>query len=90
MYKTTFCIRFFIEHQGSQGSATLDIDLPFAPSSNIEFEHPTWKNPRKPLSVSYNINDSTFYINLGTDELKSGDDVQSHKKMYESHGWSVS
>ena len=74
---------------GSQGFARLAVDLPFAPDPGIEIEHPVWHDPRKPVSVTYNIEDESFYVHLGFDRLASKDDRAGHAEMYRSHGWDV-
>lgn len=55
--QTTFHVEFRVDFvsesgNGMQGYAGLDVDLPFAPPQDIEFDHPVWREPRKPTSVS--------------------------------------
>lgn len=68
----------------SQGFARLEIDLPFAPSCEIGFEHPVWHDPRKPKEISYNMENAEFFVEFATEKLES----HTHG-MYESHGWTV-
>jgi len=74
---------------GLLGSARLDVDLPFAPSSEMAFEHPVWKDSRRPLTVIYNIEDSSFLLSFSTEELESEDKIQQQKEVYQAHGWKV-
>jgi hypothetical protein len=76
--------------EGSQGCARLEVDLPFTPTPDIGIEHPVWHNPRKPNSISYNIEDERFYVYLGYDRLESKVHRDQNAEMYRVHGWDVS
>ena len=91
MHKTIFHIDFFLLPSGSpHGYARLETNLKFTPSLEIMIEHPVWKEAREPISISYNINDSSFYINLKQEEIESEDSLIKNKEMYKLHGWSIS
>lgn len=72
-----------------RGCATLTLDLAFTPSLHIEFEHPVWHQSRKPNSISYNTEQESFSVHLGTDKLGTKEQIVQHAEMYKSHGWTV-
>jgi hypothetical protein len=88
-FKTTFNVDFIAENC-HQGYARLEIKLPFAPTLDIEFAHPVWHDARKPVSITYNIEDSDFYVILPEDKLDSKDHLKQRKEIYKDHGWTVS
>lgn len=88
-FKTTFHVDF-IADKCHQGYARYEIDLPFPPNPNIEFEQSVWHEPRTPVSITYSIDDPSFYVVFQEDKLDSKEDLKQHKDMYESHGWTVS
>lgn len=90
MYTVTLQVDFWSrEDEGSQGFAQLEIELPFAPTTDIEFEHRTWHNARKPRFVSYNLEDQSFFVILDEVRLPSIKDVAAEAEMYRTHGWEL-
>lgn len=90
--KTIFHINFvsvITEGEGSLGYARIEYDLSFVPTEDIMFEQPVWDNGRKPTSVSFNLEEASFYVHLGSDRI-SKDELASHAQMYRSHDWDVS
>lgn len=88
--RTIFHVGFLAEGGGgSLGYARLEHDLSFAPTKDIEFEQPVWGSGRKPTSVTFNLEESYFYVDLGFDRV-SKNELASHAQMYRSHGWDIS
>ena len=87
MHNVTFHVDFLSPDDEGQGFAELHVELPFVPTTDIEFDPPVWHAPRKPYSVSYNLKDSSFYVHLGADKLDSKKYVPAHVKMYMDHEW---
>ena len=50
----TVCFRAK-DHDGVLGEAVLDVELPFAPTPEIQFEHPAWGEARKPTLVIFDL-----------------------------------
>ena len=67
----------------------MQLDLPFAPTMDIGIEHAVWHEPRRPVSVSYSVEDDRFFVHLGFDRLTSKEARQTHAEMYRAHGWEV-
>ena len=89
MHSTTLHIGFLTHEGQSAGYAHLTVELPFPPSTDIEFEHSTWRDPKRASSVSFNLLDSTFFVYLELHKLAPGVDIQRNADMYRSHGWDV-
>lgn len=73
---------------GSLGFARLEVDLPFAPSTDMEFEHPVWHEGKHPISITYNIENEDFLVTFETEHLTRAQYAQ-HRQIYEGHGWTV-
>jgi hypothetical protein len=90
MFSTKLHVDFLINSEKSVGGfARLKLKLPFAPTPSMEFEQPVWHSSRKVASVSWNIEDETFFVALEPDVLNSPDDLKQHLEMYDCHGWKV-
>jgi hypothetical protein len=77
-------------NDGSQGFARLAIpNLPFAPSSDVEFEHPVWHSSRKATRISWNTETQSFYVALAEERCETREQCQAAKQMYATHGWSI-
>ncbi len=88
MHSATFQVNFHVQG-GLAGYARLVVQLAFAPTTDMEYEHGAWREPRRASSVSFDLQESTFLVLLGADELESKDRVQAHADMYQAHGWEV-
>lgn len=87
--RTIFHVDFLAgDAGGSLGFARLEQDLSFAPTKEIEFEQPVWSSGRRPTSVTFNLEASSFYVTLGFDKMAK-DQLVSHAQMYRDHGWDV-
>jgi hypothetical protein len=88
--KVTFNVSFVSQrNEGVLGCARLEADLPFAPTKELEFEHPIFNGPRKPASVSWNLADQSFYVGFGVDELPSKEQYEDHAQSYRDSGWTL-
>jgi hypothetical protein len=87
--KTTFHVDFWNQQGGSLGYARLEVDLPFAPHMEMQFEHPVWHEGRKPVAVSYNLEEGSLYVVFDHDTLPDPQHLQQHADPYRSHGWTV-
>lgn len=87
--KATLRMAFATEGKGIR-FATLQIDdLAFTPTRDIEFEHPVWcGEPRKPERISYNMEQNSFSLFMGTLEL-SPTEFEQHLEMYRDSDWDV-
>lgn len=89
--KATFHIDIFGQlDDGHLGFARLECELHFAPSVDIEFEHPVWHDTRKPKAISYNLDDGSFYIVFDHEVVESKNQLDRLKAIYEHHGWMLS
>ncbi len=87
--KTTFHVGFLDQQQGgSTGYARLEVDLPFVPSIDIEFEHPVWHDGRKPRSISYNLENGSLFVVFDPD-MSDEANLQQAADRYRDHGWTV-
>ena len=89
MHPAMFHIDFLTQDGHHLGYARITVQLAFAPSTEIEYEHGAWHDPRRASSVSFDLQESTFFVRLGVDELESRDDIKAHADMYRAHGWDV-
>jgi hypothetical protein len=89
MFMVILSVNFLDKQNCHAGSAWLKVELPFAPTADIAFEHPVWHKSRKPEHVSFNLETFEFSVNLGSDPLQSTEEVIRHAKMYEGHKWEV-
>ena len=81
-----FRVVFTSDGEGTLGYADLDVDdLPFAPSPELDFEHPVWDDARQPSVVSYNLEDHSFCVMFI--EKSSKAEIAQVKKVYDGHGW---
>ena len=88
MHSATFQVNFHIQG-GLAGYARLVVQLAFAPTTDMEYEHGAWREPRRATSVTYNLQESTFYVELGVHQLEPGVDIKRNAEMYRSHVWDV-
>lgn len=65
----------------------LPIEIDFAPNLQIEFEHPVWHNPRKPVAISYSVPDESFYIVLERVVTNNEQEARQMADIYRSHEW---
>ena len=84
----TVCFRAK-DHDGVLGEAVLDFELPFAPTPEIEFEHPTWGEARKPTLVIFDLESRSFLVSFGIEELDTKAEWVSEADVYRKHGWTV-
>ena len=84
----TVCFRAR-DYDGALGEAVLECDLPFAPTPEIEFEHPAWGQARKPTLVIFDLEDKSFLVSFGIEELEAKVKWQSEADLYRKHGWIV-
>ena len=88
--RTRFTVCFQAkDHDGALGEAVLEVDLPFAPTPQIEFEHPVWGEAREPKLVIYDLANDTFWVSFGTEELDTKAKWESEADAYRKHGWNV-
>ncbi|GEM_PF-4726601 len=86
--KFTVCFRAK-DYDGALGEAVLEVDLPFAPSPQIEFEHPVWGEARKPSLIIYDLATRSFLVGFGIEELGTKAKWQAEADLYRHHGWTV-
>jgi hypothetical protein len=86
--KFTVCFRAR-DYDGVLGEAVLESDLPFAPTPDIEFEHPAWDEARKPTLIMFDLGERCFLVGFGIEELDSKAAWESEADLYRSHGWTV-
>jgi hypothetical protein len=88
VHKTIFNVTFYLSQNGGIcGYARLEVNLPFAPSHDIEIEHPVWKEPKKVKNISYNINEDYFFVDFEIVTIDTPD--SKTKDVYSNHGWIV-
>ena len=91
MHKVIFNVIFYLYPSGgTRGYARKTVELPFVPTTDTYLECLAWKDARKPKSVSYNIDESYFYVDFGADNLDSESSIKTNKEMYASHEWEIS
>jgi len=78
----------FIAEGAVNGFARFALDLDFTPSLDIAFEHPVWDEGRKPVSISYNTEEGSFFVFMGND-LVNPERLDDHAEMYRTAGWSL-
>jgi hypothetical protein len=86
--KFTVCFRAK-DHDGVLGEAVLDVELPFAPTPEIEFEHPTWGGARKPTLVIFDLGTESFLVSFGIQELDTKEQWAQEADAYRKAGWTV-
>lgn len=84
----TVCFRAR-DHDGVLGEAVLECDLFFAPTPEIEFEHPVWDEARKPTLVIFDLKDQSFLVSFGIEELGTKAKWPNEAELYRQHGWTV-
>lgn len=84
----TVCFRAK-DHDGVLGEAVLESELSFAPTPEIEFEHSVWDEARRPTLVIFDIEDKSFLVTFGIEELETKAKWQSEADLYRKHGWTV-
>ena len=84
----TVCFRAK-DHDGALGEAVLEIDLPFAPTPQIEFEHPVWGEAREPTLVIYDLGSESFLVSFGIEEFDTKAKWETEADAYRKHGWTV-
>ena len=84
----TVCFRAR-DYDGVVGEAILDCELPFAPTPEIEFEHSVWGEARKPTLVIFDLEEKSFLVTFGIEELECKAKWQSEADLYRKHGWMV-
>ena len=86
--RTIFHIDFWGKDEGGGmlDFARLEVDLPFSPSIEMEFEHPIWADSRKPIHVSYNIESEAFYAAFERERLDPAH-LDDRIKSYVAQGW---
>ena len=88
--KATLMVSFVTEkNEGSQGFASLEVDLPFAPTCDIGIAHPVWKWARKPEAVEYDLHEEKFTVSFGFEKIPAKENRAQLVDMYQSHGWTV-
>ncbi len=67
------------------------IDLPFAPSLEMEVECSPWDSPRKVKGVRLCLDPDDdqpyLFIWMGREEVDTDEQKESRIERYESHGW---
>lgn len=87
--KTTFSVAL-VTPQNGVDSLWLEVDLPFAPSMDMEFAHPVWgEHGRKPLSISFNLERLSFYVCFENEEFPDGNAQKERRDIYTSEGWKL-
>jgi hypothetical protein len=84
----TVCFRAR-DYDGALGEAVFEVDLPFAPTPEIEFEHPVWDEARKPSLVIFELKEERFLVSFGIEELNTKAKWEGEAEMYRKHGWTV-
>ncbi len=67
--------------------ARLEVDLPFAPSMDMQFEHPVWDEGRNPVSIDFNLEQLSFFVQFEQDTLPDREALKERCEMYKYHGW---
>lgn len=86
--KFTVCFRAR-NYDGVLGEAVLELELPFAPTPEIEFEHPAWGEARKPTLVIFDLGSQSFLVSFGIEELDTQADWESEADVYRKAGWTL-
>lgn len=86
--RLTVCFRAR-DYDGALGEAVLECELPFAPAPEIEFEHPVWGQARKPTLVIFGLEEQTFLVSFGIEELDTKAKWNGEAELYRKHGWTV-
>ena len=89
MHTATFRIDFVTQDGHVAGHAHREVQLAFAPSTELEYEQSAWRDPRKASSVSFNLDDSTFFVHFGVQQLEPGVNIQRNLDMFRIHDWEV-
>jgi hypothetical protein len=88
-FRAVLRIDFRSTEPGRWGYATLAVELPFAPSLDIEIAHVTWHEAKRPKSVTYHIESGDFDVFFGTVAHSNEEQLKANQNMYEAHGWTV-
>jgi len=84
--KTIFRVLLWTPESGVR-SAEIEADLPFAPSLEMQFVPPVWKNGRKPAIVAFDLEELSFYVDFESDELPNKEALKESCETYRYHGW---
>ncbi len=70
------------------GLADFVTQIPFTPTTGMEFVGGPWQDCKKVVSVTYSLEDPSFLIYLDPDEIEENDGP-SYAKAYRDTGWSL-
>jgi hypothetical protein len=82
-------VDFVLQGGTNLGYARLRVDLPFAPNTDTEFEHPVWHQPHRPQSVTFSLETKEFFVVFPMEKLHVKDDLAIRTEAYRSHGWEI-
>lgn len=90
--KITFQVTFVSKNPAVYGGfARLEKDLPFAPTMEMDFEHERFDEPsRKPTSISFNLEDDSFFVTLGDIECATLAECEKARGYFADDGWDTS
>jgi hypothetical protein len=86
--KFTVCFRAR-DVEGVLGEAVLEVELPFAPTPAIAYVHPVWEDAKKPTLVIYGLEEESFLVSFGIEELGTKDEWKGEADRYRELGWTV-
>ncbi len=84
--KTIFQVPLVTPESGVR-FARLEADLPFAPSMEMQFHHPVWKEGRKPVRIEFDIEQLSFDVWFEQDHLSDKEALKEHCETYQHYGW---
>jgi hypothetical protein len=84
--KTNFQVAL-VTPESSVRFARLEVDLPFAPSMEMQFDHPVWKEGRKPVCIEFDLEQLSFFVQFEQDKLSDQEALKEHCETYKYHGW---
>ena len=89
--RITLNVSFLRRGHGSRGLARLELDdVTFTPSKEMVFEHPAFgERGRQATYIGYNIEEDSFYIDLGLVEMDTEEECSTVIDFYRSTGWAL-
>ncbi len=64
-------------------------DSNIIPIPGIYVEDPAWKEPRKPIEITCNFDDKSYFLRFQFHECRNDEECERQCEMYKQHGWRI-
>jgi hypothetical protein len=89
--KAILLVRFAtVRDEGDQGSAKIEVDLPFTPNLDMYFSNTVvWYEPKQPDRITFDLEEGVLVISF-EDRIPSKEDREAYAETYRENGWTLS